>query len=235
MTMNDPNLNEYFNNGYRDVYGFCPEFTIFMLDLLQSLNFNKNHGIMEIGIHHGQFFLALNSTVSPEFKSVAIDIFDRQDLNIDNSGEGLRDLFISNLKTYDRHFGENVIVVEGDSTDKSLLHNIEIPNQYKYISVDGGHTVEHIISDMHMASEYICNEGLIIVDDYLNHWWPSVTEGLFKYLSTHPTVVPLMSTPNKMWLCKLSYKPKYWEAITQFQGLNKNEVNIFGHKMMNFW
>ena len=233
--MFDSNLEKYLNTGFQNVYGFCPEYTIFMLDFLQSLDFNKNYGVMEIGIHHGQFFIALNNTViNPAFKSVAIDIFDRQDLNIDNSGEGIKEIFIDNLAKYDRYAGENVIIVEGDSTDKFIFDGIDIPKKFKYISVDGGHTAEHLISDITLASNHICNEGLVIVDDYMNHWWPSVTEGLFKYLSTTPTLVPLMTTPNKMWLCKLSYKSKYYEALDGFEA-NKHEVTIFGHKVMNFW
>jgi cephalosporin hydroxylase len=228
-------LNSYLQNGFRNIDGFCPQYTIQILNLLQNLDFNKNYGIMEIGIHHGQFFLALNSLVESNFKSVAIDIFDRQDLNIDNSGCGVKQVFLDNLKKYDRHAGENVIVVEGDSTDNFIFEGVEIPKQYKYISVDGGHTVEHVISDLNLAAQYISNEGLVIVDDYLNHWWPSVTEGLFKYLSTNPTLVPVMTTPNKMWLSKLSYNLKYYDEINRFAISNKNKVNLFGHQLVNFW
>jgi cephalosporin hydroxylase len=233
--MNDINLNSYFQNGFRNVQGFCPDYTVHILDLLQNLNFNKDHGVMEIGIHHGQFFMALNSVVEPDYKSVAIDVFGRQDLNIDKSGQGIKEVFVNNLKRYDRHFGENVIIVEGDSTDSFVFEGVEIPDKYKYISVDGGHTVEHIISDMNLVSKLLTNEGLIVVDDYLNHWWPSVTEGLLKYMSTNPTLVPVMSTPNKMWMSKLSYKPKYDEAISKFPIGNRNEVSLFGHKFTNFW
>ena len=58
---------------------------------------------MEIGVHHGQFFIALNQLIPSNFTSYAIDVFDNQQLNIDKSGEGNKSKFIENLRNFDRH------------------------------------------------------------------------------------------------------------------------------------
>jgi hypothetical protein len=224
-------LADYLEKAYNNIIGFCPIQTIWALDFLENIDINKNHGIMEIGVHHGQFFIALNSIVDPGFMSAAIDVFERQDLNIDASGEGDRNIFLDNLRAYDIHRGSNVIIADGDSTDHKTFDML--PTEYRYISVDGGHTVEHVINDMQLASRFITNEGVVILDDYFNHWWPSVTEGIFKYMSTSPTLVPFMSTPNKLWFCKLSYKRRYYEHMNQIIN-NKCCTKLFGHDIIDF-
>lgn len=223
-------LTEYLDKAYNNVIGFCPINTIWALDFLENIDINKDHGIMEIGVHHGQFFIALNSIVNPKFKSVAVDVFDRQDLNIDASGLGDKNIFLSNLQQYDLHKGENVLLVEGDSTNHRIFESI--PQEYRYISVDGGHTVQHVINDMELSAKFISNEGVVIVDDYFNHWWPSVTEGIFKYMNTSPTLIPFMSTPNKLWFCKLSYKKRYYDYMNQVEN-NKCCTKLFGHDIID--
>jgi len=225
-------LAEYLDKAYNNIIGFCPVQTIWALDFLEGIDINKNHGIMEIGVHHGQFFIALNSIVNPKFQSVAVDVFDRQDLNIDSSGKGDRNIFLDNLRAYDVHGGSNVIIRSGDSTDHRTFD--QLPTEYRYISVDGGHTVQHVMNDMQLAARFIHNEGIVILDDYFNHWWPSVTEGIFKYMSTSPTLVPFMSTPNKLWFCKLSYKKSYYEHMNQVTNGNKCCTKLFGHDIIDF-
>lgn len=225
-------LAEYLDKTHDNIIGFCPVQTIWALDFLEGIDINKNHGIMEIGVHHGQFFIALNSIVNPEFQSVAVDVFDRQDLNIDSSGEGDYNIFLDNLRAYDVHGGSNVIIRSGDSTDHKTFD--QLPAEYRYISVDGGHTVQHVMNDMQLAARFIHNEGIVILDDYFNHWWPSVTEGIFKYMSTSPTLVPFMSTPNKLWFCKLSYKKRYYEHMNQVTNGNKCCTKLFGHDIIDF-
>ena len=224
-------LADYLDKAYDNIIGFCPAKTIWALDILENIDLNKDHGIMEIGVHHGRFFIALNSIVNSSFQSVAIDVFGRQDLNIDASGEGDLDIFLDNLSKYDIHRGSNVIVACGDSTDHRTFNSL--PAEYKYISVDGGHTIEHVVNDMNLASKFISNEGVVIVDDYFNHWWPSVTEGIFKYMSSTPTLVPFMSTPNKLWFCKLSYKNRYYAHMNQIDS-NKCCTKLFGHNIIDF-
>ena len=227
-----PQLVEYLKN-HNDIVGFCPTETIWVLDYLENIDLNKKHGIMEIGVHHGQFFIALNSLTNVSDRSVAIDVFGRQDLNIDKSGEGNKNIFIDNLSKYDIHQGKNVLIIEGDSTDPKAFNDV-LSEQFRYISVDGGHTIQHVINDMNIASKFICNEGVVILDDYLNHWWPSVTEGMFKYLNTSPTLIPFMSSPNKLWFAKLSYKQRYYDHMNTITN-NKSNTKLCGHDIINLW
>ena len=76
------------------------------------------------------------------------------------------------------------------------------------MSIDGGHTAIHTMNDLKLASNLISNEGIVILDDILNHRWIGVLEGLVKFLQTTPTLVPVMMGHNKLYLVKLSYQNK---------------------------
>ena len=229
--MKNQYLANYIADGFNQVNGFCAIPTLQILDYLDSVE-PKNKGALEIGVHHGQFFIALNQLVPKELLSCAIDVFDNQDLNIDRSGEGNKPAFIQNLWQYDRHKGENVLIIEGDSTNEETFNNI---GKFHYISVDGGHTVEHVINDLTVAAKLLTPNGIVILDDYFNHWWPSVTEGALKFLGTNPILVPFATSPNKMWMCKLSYRNKYLDHIKMMELFNKTETAIMGNKIIDLW
>lgn len=46
-------------------------------------------GVLEIGVHHGKFFIPLNALASPGSISVALDLFEDQYLNIDAAAEAI--------------------------------------------------------------------------------------------------------------------------------------------------
>ena len=95
-----------------------------------------------------------------EGPSFAIDLFEDQDLNIDCSGLGSRSRFAENLQLYDRHGGANVTLIQGDSTrlrHADMARYRDIPP--KIVSIDGGHTVEHTISDLLFAEAVVHSAG----------------------------------------------------------------------------
>src|ERR1041385_6391341 len=53
--------------------------------------------IAEIGIHHGCSALGLVAAARPDETVIAIDLFDRQDLNVDHSGGGSLTAFQEHL------------------------------------------------------------------------------------------------------------------------------------------
>jgi hypothetical protein len=134
-------------------------------------------GAVEIGVHHGKFFIALNLFCDPDETSVAIDVFDSQQLNIDRSGSGDLAAFQANLQQYCRHSGRNVQIMPADST-RLLSAQILSMSKMKprFFSIDGGHTAEHTLSDLTLAKECISPAGVIFVDDILNVHWLGVIE-----------------------------------------------------------
>ena len=222
------NLENYKQNGFNNIEGWCLDELFTTIDFFNSLPINKKGGIAEIGIHHGKFFILLNSIVESNFNSYAIDIFENQNLNMDKSGKGNLHIFKDNLEKYDIHKGKNTIIIKGDSTDRSLQLTKTIePGSLRFISIDGGHTPAHVVNDLKIAEELISNEGVVIVDDILNHRWLGVYEGVVKYLQTSPTLIPIIMGHNKLYFVKMSYKDYYIN--------NCQNINLPGKCILNFW
>jgi SAM-dependent methyltransferase len=229
--MQNKHLERYLNIGFNKVEGFCPPQTLYVLDHFDILFQSDQKSIAEIGVHHGQFFIALNQLATST--SYAIDVFEDQHLNIDKSGKGNHAAFVSNLRIYDnRHSGSNVEVIKGDSLNLQTFAHI---GSCDYISVDGGHTPIHVVNDLTNASRILKHDGVVVLDDYFNHWWPSVTEGLVKYLQMTPTLVPFCSSPNKMWMCNLSYKDKFLQHARFISNFGKTDTKFFGYDIIDLW
>ena len=85
-------LEEYWTGGFRDIEGWVNP------DLLRSLQlvdaFQQERGIgggaLEIGLHHGKFFIPLLLLRQPGEAGVGIDVFEDQAKNVDSSGLGSR-------------------------------------------------------------------------------------------------------------------------------------------------
>jgi hypothetical protein len=174
-------------------------------------------GVMEIGIHHGKFFIALNGLVDDaSVPSLAIDLFEDQELNIDHSGEGIEAVFRENLRKYDRHQGENVIVKRADSTalqPEEVLEELSV--RPRIVSIDGGHTPEHTISDIELARSVLAPRGAIIIDDILNAQWLGVIEGVVHYLSRRPKIWPVVIGHNKLVLAPMTVHQQYQDELAE--------------------
>jgi hypothetical protein len=238
----DTHLQNYKLNGFNQVQGWCSTDTFKIINFLNSLPINKKGGIAEIGVYHGKFYILLNAIVDVDFNSYAIDIFDKQHLNPDfkhysvDSVTGNLETFKNNLQQYDVHKGKNTIIIAGDSTDPALqlTKNIE-PGSLKFVSVDGGHSVEHVLNDLKIAEELVSNEGVVIVDDILNETSLGVYEGVVRYLETKPTLVPIIMGHNKLYMSKISYRDYYFDSCQNTKLFKQQFVNNFwGYKIMSY-
>jgi hypothetical protein len=222
-------LQNYIDNGFDSVQGWCDRNLFEIVDLLNNVDINKQGGCLEIGVHHGKFYILLNSVIEPNSNSYALDVFDNQSLNIDRSGMGSLEAFNNNLIKYDRHKGGNSKIVIGDSTDPLIIksfHESDVP--FRFISIDGGHTAEHTVSDLALANNLISNQGVVILDDILNYHWLGVIEGTVAFLNSKPTLVPFAIGHNKLLFAKLSFKSYYLNIFNQ-SPLKSKVVNFFGH------
>lgn len=199
---------EHFNK----IEGWC---NIAWYEQIKFFNsqFSLSGGITEIGVHHGKFFIMLNSFTNSNETSYAIDLFGNQELNIDKSGKGNLEIFKKNLQNYDKHQGKNVKIIAGDSLDKSIIKNLPT-NHSKFVSIDGGHTHYHIKNDLEIAEKIVAHNGLIFIDDFLHPKWLGVTEGIFNYLEQKNALVPLAVGFNKLVMCNISYHQLYLKKLS---------------------
>jgi hypothetical protein len=221
-------IAKYMSSGFQRIEGWCSPMLADICKIIDIHQFQRGvlGGCAEIGVHHGLFFILLNSLIEPDEKSWAIDVFDKQEQNIDNSGCGSKKKFVDNLHQFDRHGGHNVQVIECDSTVTQLSEIIS--NPIRFFSIDGGHTAEHTISDLRQAQLALHPEGVIILDDILNHHWLGVIEGLCTYMATKPSLIPFAIGHNKLFLCNLSYVETYASLFRASEFVTKPSVKFFG-------
>jgi hypothetical protein len=70
-------------------------------------------------------------------------------------------------------------------------------------SIDGGHTAEIAHNDLSIAAESIGADGVILLDDFFNEWWPGVATGTSQFLRDSPsTIIPFAIVGNKVFFAK---------------------------------
>ncbi len=159
--------------------------------------------VAEIGIHHGKFFLVLKNLCRDDECSIAVDVFDDQELNVDRSGRGDRAIFESNLAAHSD--GKNVEIIQGDSKLLTPDRILEAgrDKQIRLFSVDGSHTTEYTLSDLLLASDVLDDNGVIALDDFYSQYWPGVQEGFHHFMSKmSPEFKALAIGNNKLFICK---------------------------------
>ena len=152
-------------------------------------------GSVEIGIHHGRFFILLHLLAPP---SVAIDVFERQDLNVDGSGRGNREIFLRNC----RRFGLDLsaITIFADSSENVAADQVvSAAGPVRLFSIDGGHTAHLTENDLQLAERCVTSGGVVILDDYFNPEWPDVSVGANRFLASSQ-LQPFAIAPNKLFL-----------------------------------
>ena len=205
-----PTFNRYRAIGQRFVTGFLQPEILTVLDALNAAQRTKHvsGGAAEIGVHHGKLFIGLRLLQRPGEKSVAIDIFGDQELNVDGSGHGDYEKFENNVKLWSSM--DDVVVHQGDSTKLEPAKLRELAGgDIRFFSVDGGHTDEIVYSDMKLAEATLADGGIVIADDVFNEYWPGVATGTLRYLNDGAKLVPFLIGFNKVFFTHAEYSEFY--------------------------
>src|SRR3974377_1552108 len=107
-------LDAYAKDGHKRVEGWLLPMAIELIRELAECEQEMGiHGpACEIGVHHGRLFLLLHLLTHPPERSVAIDLFEMQDENVDGSGKGSRDALLHNLRTHGCDLSRTELVTE---------------------------------------------------------------------------------------------------------------------------
>jgi hypothetical protein len=220
---------------------------------------HKQHGIVgnigEIGVHEGQLFCALALLSDPiRERLLAIDVFDDQELNVDNSGGSSYEEFQRNLSLIGKKRINAVRIIEGDSlnvTPRGIFAKILSPESdalglivhpapslegtscFRLFSIDGGHTVVHALNDLRLVEQVMVPGGIVIVDDFMHPKWPGVTEALHIYCSDRASrLAPIAYGNNKMYLTTAFSRDLYRDWI---EANPHNNVGFFGAKQVELY
>jgi hypothetical protein len=163
--------------------------------------------VAEFGVHHGLFLFLLNTLRNDGEECFAIDVFDEQRLNVDQSGRGSLAAFLSHLETLLAAERDCVRVVQRDTMSFSTREFTELfgDTGVKFFSIDAGHTIQHAYNDLHLVQEVLVPGGIVALDDYMSVHWPGVTEGFYRFMGTqNRRLKPLLYFQNKLFLTTVS-------------------------------
>ena len=195
-------LAKYAVAGHRRVEGWLGQGAVDVI--CEFARIQEEHEIQgpvcEIGVHQGRLFILLHLLTRPAERSLAIDLFERQDENVDESGCGARQALLNNLGLHGGDLSRIELLAE-NSLRLDAERIVTLCNgKPRLFSVDGGHTAEITRNDLRLARDSICEGGVVILDDYFNSQWPGVSEGTCRFMSAERgTLVPVAITSNKFF------------------------------------
>jgi hypothetical protein len=177
--------------------------------------------VAEIGVHHGRGFVLLCLGLLEGDKAYCIDIFDDQHLNKDRSGRGDRAILESNLQ----RFGIAPEQVRVDPRSSALVQPSDVMSQVgpiRLFSIDGGHWLDIVASDLTLAEQVLAEYGVIALDDFHRAEWPEVSAGYFKWFgSRRRPIVPFAIGFKQLYLCQSDRVDFYQAALAENDFLTK--------------
>jgi Methyltransferase domain len=199
---------------------------------------NVRGHLAEIGVHEGKLFILLCLLRNPEEEAVAIDVFERQDLNRHRSGRGSRERLERNLQRHAAH-EKPAILISADSRNLSADSLVRVAGgPFRIFSIDGGHEAETVFHDLEVAAGTLSDGGVIVLDDYFNEGWPGVADGTNRLFSSghFPDIVPFAIAQNKLLIGRRDYAERYRTALVAgFKNKTKiRESTLFGHPVSYF-
>lgn len=230
--------NYFARAGHKGVEGWLSSYTlplVYFIDQFQQIN-KVRGGVVEIGVYHGRFFIALCLLLRKGEKALAIDVFEEQEFNLDGAGVGDYGIFFANLQ---RELGEliNIQICKFDSLkldSRTIIHGLD-GGRSRLFSIDGCHTAKHTENDLLLASESIVSGGIIILDDFENNAWPGVQEGTKIFFRKKRNVVPIVIAYNKLYLTTAEFRDAYqayFSEIVSTQTDRIEYIDVFGHKVI---
>lgn len=185
--------------------------------------------IAEIGVHHGCSALALIAAARPDETMTAVDLFDRQDLNVDDSGRGSLAAFQEHLRylfpqAKVRTVAKSSVDIRGAEKEHGLA-------DLRFFSLDGGHTRALTLNDLTIADASLAPHGIVVLDDAFNVSWPGVVSGLFAFLGSESNLVPFAIFPNKLFLCRAPFAEFYRGGCRTNLGfaIHKKDLELKDH------
>jgi hypothetical protein len=193
-------LEVYMNNGHKKVEGWLTKIALKAIAEISGIqnSENINGPVCEIGVHHGRLFILLHLLTNEPERSVAWDIFENQNENIDQSGHGDIDALKANLNRFGCDLNRIKIITENSLNLEPEAIISACNGKPRLFSIDGGHTAEITCNDLSLAAQTICKNGIIILDDVFNEAWPGVAEGTCRYMIENPGVHPILIAGNKV-------------------------------------
>lgn len=208
------NALRYAKRGHKKVNGWLADFSaLFIAELADHLDHEGIHGpSAEIGTHHGRLFVLLH-LLNGRGRDLVIDVFEDQHLNSDGSGKGDKDILFHNLQAAGGDTAR-VHVLQRSSLEVRPEDILEAVGEPRLFSIDGGHSIECAGNDLRLADATLAADGMVVLDDFFNEFWPEVAMGTMAFCTDPATRLrPFAVSPGKLYLCRPDRQAFMHEAI----------------------
>lgn len=163
--------------------------------------------LFEIGVHHGKSAVLLAKMLKEGEVLGVCDVFEQQNLNVDRSGEGSRELFQRNMAEFSPA-AMNRIRIFAKRSDQLTIE--DTTHTCRFVHIDGGHRPLDVVNDLRVAERALLNDGIVAVDDVFNPSWPGVGEGMYAYYMQRPNVfAPTIIGGNKVFFARPEASNRY--------------------------
>ena len=230
-------MGEYLRWNYYRTEGFLHRLDAFIMrEIIAAQVQHEIHGsLAEIGVHYGRSFFLLAAGRSEGEKSLAIDLFEDDDLHKHPQGISRSVGFTVNSLKYGVNFSPEEIL-KGSSLEVGPDEITKRVGPVRLFSVDGGHMYRHVANDLFLAENVLVAGGVICVDDAFTPIWPEVAMATFDWLrSVQGRFIAFLSTPDKLYICRPEYVQFYDHVISQDTWLNSRiyrTVSLLEHPVL---
>jgi hypothetical protein len=229
-----PALRNYLHRKIYSVNGYLKSLDASLIVALASWQTSNKiaGGLAEIGVHHGKLFFLLALSRQVGEKSLAIDLFEDDEMNVSSRFGGRSRALLTHAASLNVPL-ESTEVQKADSltlTSDDILNRV---GRVRIFSVDGGHLYHHVAHDLPLVFSTLAPGGVIIVDDFCNSEWPEVTCATYDFVRAQEgKIVPAILTKKKLYLAAPDIATAYGEFATRFAAgekqMSKALVEVMG-------
>lgn len=234
----DTRISKFVVHGRKRTAGWTSRIDaeIFVTAMLDQTRRGAKGDTLEIGVHHGRSFLLQNLCAGDGEAAIAVDIFDRQDLNVGHrSGNGDLEKFTSNLARYGDVAKAKILQTSslGLTTAELKTH----PDGLRFGHIDGGHWFAAVLSDLRLTADCAGGDCVIALDDFFNPDFPDVAAAYYEWIREKPEFVPICASKAKVYLCRPGAEQLYFDALLRNDYLRfhfKAKTQLLNHDFLLF-
>lgn len=152
---------------------------------------NKSPVVLEIGVFRGGWTGTLATNGPANTRHLGIDPYPQTE---EIREEMLQRLQAAGVADRYHHF---------DSWSDLFMHypNIQESREIEVVHIDGEHTQSSVQLDLEMAASVLSSQGIIVLDDVSNPWFPGIPAALFSFLEKEDFALLLYSR-TKAYICR---------------------------------
>jgi predicted O-methyltransferase YrrM len=187
---------------FRSIDGFMAESNAAIWDCLLSFQRERciQGDLLEIGVFKGRSASILCQHRRPEEELLLVDYSSF----IEVAQQNLAALFTTGVR-----------FLKSKSSD--LWRHADLMSKrrrFRWIHIDGEHTGQAVINNLQLATDLLCDEGLICVDDFFSPAYPQISAAVFHWLFTRPFELEfILCGENKVYLARPTFAHLYFAMI----------------------